>query len=272
MSHVLDIEHIRNTLDTRRIGWRIEYFPETASTNCEAWRLVESEAREPGHDGLVVLAEHQTAGRGRLGRTWHSPRGASLLCSIVVTDRDRRFRGDEVMLLCAVAACDAVAKATSVKPRIKWPNDLIVNQRKLGGILIETKSITGVGRTFVCGIGINCLQQRGHLAPEISATATSLELESALPVDRTRVATKLLKEFDVWLGAVETEGVEVLRGAWLHRCEPMGQHIRLRCRGETYSGTTVDIDPSAALVIQLDTGHRRAFSAADTTILAPDTH
>jgi len=271
MSHVLDIARIRATLDTKRIGKRIEYLLETTSTNNEAWRLVAAEVQQLARDGLVVLAEHQTAGRGRLGRTWHSPRGASLLCSIVVTDRVCRFAGDEVMLLCAVATCDAVARATSVKPRIKWPNDLIVNQRKLAGILIESKSIAGEGRTFVCGIGINCLQQRGHLAPELAATATSLELESAVPVDRTRVACALLTEFDAWLGAVETDGIEVLRRAWLHRCEPMGRHIRLRCRGETYSGTTVDIDPSAALVIQLDSGHRRAFSAADTTVLARDT-
>ncbi len=268
MSHVLDITHIRNSLDTKRIGKRIEYLAETTSTNDAAWRLVASETQDLPGDGLVVLSEHQTAGRGRLGRPWHSPRGASLLCSIVVTDRDCRFRGDEVVLLCAVATCDAVAKATSVNPRIKWPNDLMVNQRKLAGILIESKSIGNEGRTFVCGIGINCLQQRGHLAPELTDTATSLELESPLPVDRTRVACDLLAEFDAWLGAVETDGPEVLRRAWLHRCEPMGRHIRLRCRGEIYAGTTVDVDPSAALVVQLDSGHRRAFSAVDTTILA----
>ena len=271
MSHVLDITHIRNSLDTERIGKRIEYLSETTSTNDEAWRLVASDTQDLPRDGLVVLAEHQTAGRGRLGRAWHSPRGASLLCSIVVTDRDGRFRGDEVVLLCAVATCDAVAKATSVNPHIKWPNDIIVNERKLAGILIESKSIADEGRTFVCGIGINCLQQHGHLAPDLTATATSLELESALPVDRTRVAWNLLTEFDTWLGAVESEGIEVLRQAWLRRCEPMGRHIRLRCRGEIYSGTTVDVDPSAALVVQLDSGHRRAFSAADTTILACDT-
>jgi len=270
MSHVLDMSGIRDGLSTRRIGRRIEYFRETTSTSDEAWRFVMAAPQNGDCDGLVVFAEHQTAGRGRLGRTWLAPRGAGLLCSVVVTDHDGRFTGDALVLLCAVAACDAVSKATSVHPRIKWPNDLVVSERKLGGILIESRSLASEGRTFVCGIGINCLQQRGHLKPPLATTATSLELECALPVDRTRLGRQLLLEFDDWIHAVETNGVEMLRQAWLCRCEPMGRHVCLRWRGETYAGTTIDVDPSAALVIQLDSGHRRAFSAADTTILGQD--
>jgi len=171
------------------------------------------------------------------------------------------------VLLCAVAACDAVVQATGVTPHIKWPNDLVVHGRKLAGILIESRTTGGTGRTFVCGIGINCLQQRGHLVGGLADSATSLEIESTRPVDRNAVAAALLTQFDTRLHDACADGTDTLRQAWLQRCEPMGRHIRVRCQGRIYTGTTVDIDPSAALVIQLDTGHRRAFPASDTTVL-----
>ncbi len=259
----LDTERIRATLRTRRIGRRIEYVDSTTSTNDEAWHFADDDHA----DGLAVFAEHQTAGRGRLGRSWHSPRGASLLCSILLLDSRGTWNGGELGLVAAVAACDAVAGATDVKPAIKWPNDLTVEGRKLGGILIESRVRHDGLRAFVMGIGINCLQHRGHLEPDLSESATSLELESTRPVDRTGVAVALLDELDRWLAHDESFDDGQLRHAWLARAGSIGRQVRLRHGGRIYTGSIVDIDPRAALVVRLDDGGVRAFDAATTSIL-----
>ncbi len=266
MSHELDIDRIRRAAQRLRVGSRLEYLEEAASTNDTAWHLLSGATDTSEWDGLVILAEHQTAGRGRLGRDWKSPRGASLLCSIIIVESAERSCGESLMLLSAVAARDAVASCTELNPQIKWPNDLVIGGRKLAGVLIESKRFAGGHVASVCGVGINCLQQRGHFDPALAASATSLELESAFPVDRTDLAIALLAEFGRRLDEVARVGGDALRLAWLAHCEPMGQPIRLRSGGRVYSGTTIDIDPTAALVVQLDSGVRRAFSAQDTTV------
>jgi len=267
MAHVLDISAIRRDLEARGFGVPITYFEETTSTNDEARRAVRqngADATRSVTDGLVVLAEYQTGGRGRLGRIWQAPRGASVLCSVVLIEPATAGAGDEMMLLAAVAACDAIIDATEVRPSVKWPNDLMVRGRKVAGILIESCPLEDGSRAFLCGFGINCLQQRGHFGPALEPSATSLDLESALPVDRNRVVASLLSALFTWRRAECT----ALREGWLKRCEPLGQRLVLRHNGRTYSGTAIDIDPSAALIVELDDGVRRAFRAGDTTVLS----
>ena len=194
-SGILDIHRIEADLCTRRIGRRIEWVASTSSTNDEAWARINA----VDADGLVVLAEHQTAGRGQHGHTWESPRGASLLCSIALVAQANELPGSKLSLLASLAACAAVTRCTGVKPTIKWPNDLMVSGRKLGGILVEARTRRDGVQVYVIGIGINCLQQRGHLSGHLGTTATSLELESHLAIDRSGLVIDLLSELDGWL-------------------------------------------------------------------------
>lgn len=262
----LRIDRIGAELRTRRIGRRIDYLESTSSTNDDAWRHIEAN----GADGLVILAEYQSAGRGRSGRTWHSPRGASLLCSVLLIDGRAELTGNVLGLVAAVATRDAIVACTDTVPVIKWPNDLLVSGRKLGGILVESRLRHDGVRAYVVGIGINCLQQRGHLISTLSGSATSLELESAYPVDRTALAISLLTEFDRWLGEPRTWDDSCLRREWLARAEPMGKHVYLQHAGRVFSGLVIDLDPSTALVVQLDEGGVRAFDAGTTTIVTTE--
>ena len=266
-SGTLQIETIRTKLRTDRIGRRIEYVESTPSTNDEAWRRTNTDDA----DGSVVFAEYQSAGRGRLGRPWHSPRGASLLCSVLLIDDCAELTGGELGLVAAVAACNAVTACTDVAVTIKWPNDLMVAGRKLGGILIESRARQDGIRAFVIGIGINCLQHHGHLAPVLGESATSLELESATAVDRIALAVALLLELDLWLGDRRSWDDGRLHREWLARAGPMGSRIRLQHGGRLYSGSMIDVDPGAALVVRLDDGNVRAFDAATTTVIATST-
>lgn len=265
---LLDIARIRREFASARIGRRIDYHESTSSTNDVARRTIEN--GDAYSDGLVVLAEHQSSGRGRLGRVWEMPKAAGVLASVVVCDDGANEGITALGLIAAVAVCDAVSGSASVAATIKWPNDILVGGRKIAGILIETQVPARGGRASVVGIGINCLQHRGHFAGDLAASATSLEIESDQPIDRTVVVMRLLRELNTWLGESPQWTQEALRQAWRSRSAMLGGAIRVRRDGVIYSGSVIDIDPTSSLVIKLDEGGVRAFSAADTTVVRAD--
>lgn len=267
-SGLLQFDRIREARRAGRVGRCIEYVEVTTSTSDLAWeRLADTD-----FDGLVVLAEYQSAGRGRLGRSWSSPKGASLLCSVAILvpagdDDSRVLMGGQLMLLSAVAACDAIRRSTALAATIKWPNDILISRKKVAGILVESRSTSSGGHAYVIGMGINCLQQSGHMESLADQPVTSLDLESADPVDRTDLAIKLLAEVDHWVELPDEGKFTALREAWLARAEPMGGPARLLHAGRVVTGSMLDVDPAAALVVRLDDGGVRAFDAATTTTL-----
>jgi BirA family biotin operon repressor/biotin-[acetyl-CoA-carboxylase] ligase len=280
----LDIERIVGGLTLARVGRSVAAGPNVQildsvpSTNDLAWTRV----GEPAADGFVVFAEQQTHGRGRLGRRWESPRGASLLCSVLLHDsadgRSKAPPGAQLSLLAAVAAHDAVADATGVQIEIKWPNDLLAAGRKVGGVLVESRPLTarraadgGEASVYptvhVVGIGINCLQQPAHFPPGLRERATSLDLVTAQVIDRNDLARALLVHLDRWLSDSDAWGGQWIRQAWLERAAPLGSRIKLQHSGQDYAGHVVDLDPTASLLVQLDSGERRLFDAATTTVI-----
>jgi BirA family transcriptional regulator, biotin operon repressor / biotin---[acetyl-CoA-carboxylase] ligase len=298
-------EELLRNWTPRRIGRQIITLAETSSTNTAALDQVTVIGGPDGRqaDGLVVIADYQTAGRGRQGRQWLSPRGASVLCSAVLISTDphgtpsRQASAPEskassrpgepdprrdvallfagwLTLASAVAACEAVREATEITPAIKWPNDLRIAGRKLGGILIESHPLPAGGRAWIVGIGINCLQHAGHFPPELRELATSLEIEASHPIDRVEVARSLLRHLDRWLamsidpanGPDDTLLVE-LHSAWEHYAETIGQRVRLRSQGRDYAGRTIAVDPFGGLIVQVDDGKREWFDPLQTTLL-----
>jgi BirA family biotin operon repressor/biotin-[acetyl-CoA-carboxylase] ligase len=185
----------------------------------------------------------------------------------VVVDDAEVLKGALLGLIGAVAACDAIRSAAAVPTDIRWPNDLVVHGRKVGGVLVESRPRNEGGRVFVAGIGINCLQQTAHFGSELRGRATSLEIESPGPVDRAGVARSLVQALDAWLADAGPDLCETVRAAWLARADGLGQAIRLRHGGQEYSGVVLDLDPTSALVVQLDQGGRMLFEADGTTVL-----
>lgn len=265
-SAFLDIGRIEHECAGKRIGRRVDYCGSTSSTNDSAWCAVE----RGDADGLVVLAEHQSSGRGRMGRRWEMPNAAGVLASVVLCDHSGAEEPAPIGLIAAVAVCDAVAGSASVSATIKWPNDVLVKGRKVAGILVESRALGGGVRASVIGVGINCLQHRGHFPKDLAESATSLELECDRAVDRTAVVIRLLRELNGWFGEREMWAHEVVREAWRSRSVMLGGRIRLRQGGVIYSGSVMDVDPTSALVIKLDEGGVRAFSAADTSVVCAD--
>lgn len=256
----LDMERIGRSIAPRRVGRRLAYRDTVTSTNDVAW----AEACSPDADGLVVLAEHQTGGRGRLGRPWRDARGASVLCSVLLVDDGRKLSAAQLALAPCVAAAEAIEAVVGVRVTLKWPNDLLYDGRKLGGVLVESRPL-GSGRAWVIGIGINCLQHAGHFDGDLSPVATSLDLAGTRPVDRSALVAAVLTGLDCLLASPQPCDLDGLRQRWMSRTAMIGSRVSLRRDGETFSGTVVDLDPTASLVVQLDGGGVRAFSVFDTS-------
>jgi BirA family biotin operon repressor/biotin-[acetyl-CoA-carboxylase] ligase len=261
-SGTLDIPRICEAIRPLRVGRTIRYLDTTSSTNDEAWHGAEDDSA----DGLVVFTEYQTAGRGRAGRPWHAPRGASVLCSLLLIDKVVALTPGLLTMAAPMAVHDSITATTGLTPRIKWPNDLQLAGRKVAGILIETRTRLDGTPVHVVGIGINCLQRPGHFPRELGNRAVSLDMLSTEPIDRTAVAAALLVQLDRFFAWPEKLDQADLREQWLKRSEAVGGRVRLKHRGKTYEGTVLDLDPTAALVVQLDRGGVRLFEPSDTTV------
>ncbi len=255
---LLDPDKIKANLKTKRIGRKILVYNRTSSTNDIAHRY----AKNKKNDGLVIFAEEQTAGRGRAGSKWHSSRSDSILCSIALTDC--KCNAELLSLACAVAVAEAIGKPTKDEARIKWPNDIILNGKKVAGILLESKT-DDIGNTYVIGIGINCHQKKGSFPAELQPIATSIDIESSSICDRISLAKRVLTSIDHWLEVAE-ETSEKVTDQWRNLSVQLGHRVKLIYNGQEFTGNCIGIDPEKGLILQLDTGGVRMFPAAHTTV------
>jgi len=278
-THQLTPETLADGLRTRRVARRIICLPEVDSTNTYALQTLAA-TEGPAADGTVVFAEHQTAGRGRLGRAWHAPAGASLLMTILLWEAPDSRSPAYWMMAAAVSVVRGIEQTTDLDPQIRWPNDVYLSGRKVAGILVEVRR-PGLGRAapsatasntngsaFVAiGIGVNCLQHAGHFPAELRQQATSLEMASSHPVDRVAVARALLQALDDVLNDRAHGHVARLRTAWTAHSGDIGTSTTLLCDGRQFRGRIADVHPEHGLLLQLETGARRHFDPATTSRL-----
>jgi len=250
----LDPDKIKANLKTKRIGAEILVYSSTSSTN----DIAAEYAKNKKNDGLVILAEEQTGGRGRTGNKWQTGPADSILCSIVLTKC--RVNPELLSLTCAVAAAESLSKQV----KIKWPNDIILNGKKIAGILLESKRSTG--RTaYILGIGINCHQKKTSFPKELQKTATSIDIESRSVCDRISITKRLLTSIDHWLRTAEKNGKKVTQ-QWRKLSIQLGHRVTLIFNGRKFTGNCIGVDCEKGLILQLDRGGIRMFDAAHTTI------
>jgi BirA family biotin operon repressor/biotin-[acetyl-CoA-carboxylase] ligase len=215
-------------------------------------------------DGLVVVADRQTAGRGRLGRTWEAPVGASLLVSVVVRVDDARDDASLVTPAAALAAADALADLAGIDARLKWPNDLVVDDRKLAGILAEA---VATGRVVV-GMGVNV--HWNAFPDELASIATACNFLSDRPVDRAELLASWLTRYDATLHELTTaDGRARLRDACAARSATLGRRVRVELPGRVFEGTATGLAPNGMLEVTRDDGTLEAVAAGDVVHLRP---
>lgn len=214
------------------------------STQRAAFELAEQNAA----DGTVVVADTQTAGRGRRGRTWHDEPGDSLLMSVIVRSALSVADLPKLSLAAALAVAEAVEATTGLPARLKWPNDVLVNGRKLAGILLESRIVAEP--LVVAGIGIN-LRQRSF--PEaLAPAATSVDLEAGCAVGREALLEAVLDAFDRWRIRLERDGFAPLRERWLELADTIGREVTVGA----HAGVAVDLAWDGALVLREADGLR----------------
>ena len=258
----LDADKIKANLKTKHIGKKILVYNRTSSTN----DIAAEYAKNKENNGLAIFAEEQTAGRGRAGTQWHSGRADSILCSIVLTEC--KCNAELLSLTCAVAIAEAIGEVGGIEAKIKWPNDIILNGKKVAGILLESKP-NNDRSAYILGVGINCHQRKDSFPAELRAAATSIDIESRTICDRISLAKRLLASMDHWLEVVEKDSKKVT-DQWQKLSIQLGHRVTLVFNGRKYTGNCIGIDPEKGLVVQLETGGVRMFDAAHTTIAKPD--
>lgn len=235
-------------------------FDSLPSTNLEAARL----AIEGAAEGLCIVASEQTAGRGRLQRQWISPKGAGLYFSVVLRPRIHQRSWPLITLAAALAVHDALLEAYSLNTDIKWPNDVLANNRKLCGILAETVETTK-GRAVVLGIGINLTSSA--LAPEVDDIATSVQLETGKLPDLEIVLRSLVISIERRYEMLQSmDGREEIRRDWSVRSSyAKEKRIRVANGQDVIEGTTRGLERDGALRVETDSGEVRIVRAGDVT-------
>ena len=253
-------ETLRGGLFTRIVGKRLLFFQEVGSTMDEAKLRAERGTEE----GTVVVAETQTSSRGRQGRTWVS-RSGNLYFSVVLYPSLQTL--PYLNSLCGVAVVRAIANISGLKPRIKWPNDILLDGKKAAGVLVESAIAGDAVRYSIVGIGINVALDADEI-DEIAGGAISLNQASAGDIPRDELLREILQQLDglyILLNHGNTPVEE-----WEELLETLGQRVRVSWQGEEYVGFADGIDSQGSLLLRQDNGQVRTLAAGDAFSLRPD--
>lgn len=244
-------------------GELIHHFDTVESTNT----LAKTMAAQGAPQGTVILADHQTGGRGRRGRSFHSPAGSGIYMSVILRPNCPADKLMHLTCAAAVAMCCAVENATGHRPGIKWTNDLVFGKRKIAGILTELM-FDGSGNVScaVVGIGINCTQSAGDFPEEIRDIAASLEMVTGRPVDRAAVAAQMILAMDN-ITRMRHDNKDEILDAYRKDCVTIGMDISLiRADGEVRYGKALDISSEGALIVDFGDGIPIAVNSGEVSV------
>ena len=249
----------------RQLGRRAIILRQTSSTNDVCWQAAESAAH-----GLVVLADEQTAGRGRRGHCWVAKAGQSILLSILLQGltADSCPTLDAMTLLLGLACAEAMEEVLGQPMSIKWPNDLLLSGRKLAGILVEARPSAGAGNgsDLVLGLGINVNQRRDDFPVALRPHATSIYVASGRRVDRLVLVDALLEAIERRCWPQKVPQGEGWLESWKSRCHMLNTTVTVRSGGVAITGRVLDVDPLRGLVVRDGHGGTHFFSAQASTL------
>jgi BirA family biotin operon repressor/biotin-[acetyl-CoA-carboxylase] ligase len=240
-------------LPTRHVGRRVLVYEQTDSTNARALQL----ADELANDGLIVLAREQTAGRGQHGRSWLCPTGSSVLMSVLLFPEGACRRPPLLVAWAAVSVCKLIERVAGLQARIKWPNDVLVDGRKVCGILIEQQSRAGVLAT-IAGIGLNVMQSQRDFADTDLREATSLHAAAGRSYDVGDIARSLITVLDKEYHALCEGALKPLETRWKHHLELLGKTVVAETSTGDLVGKLLGLSFDA-IELQTHTGERRVL-------------
>lgn len=246
-------------LNTKIIGRRIYSYNHTSSTNDIAYRLGQDKAME----GTCVLAESQDQGRGRLNRKWESPKGVGIYLSIILRPKIPPQQAPQVTLLASLATAVAIRKVTSLEALIKWPNDILINGKKVCGILTEMSAEMDSVKFLVLGIGLNV----NTLKDALPKGASSLKEELGEKISRLEMAQALLRKLDFYYHLFKEKGFGTIREDWGNLTHILGSRVKVICQNRKIEGLVQDIDLDGGLIVRLDNGFQEKILSGDVDLV-----
>jgi BirA family biotin operon repressor/biotin-[acetyl-CoA-carboxylase] ligase len=246
-------------LDTSWLGKSLYVYNEIDSTQVMAQKL----AREGAPSGTVVIADRQTAGKGRMGRKWHSSYGAGIWMSLILRPDIPLSATPQLTLLSSVAVLKGIMKSIPLELGIKWPNDLLINNKKVSGILTELNAETDQVNYVVVGVGINVNQETEHFPEEIRGIATSLRIESGSILERNQVILNVLKEVETLYDLYIEHGFSPIKTLWEAHALSIGRRIIARTPHGTFEGIAQGITQEGVLLLEDVEGHIHKIYSAD---------
>ena len=247
---------------TKVVGRDIRVFQKTTSTN----DVVEKLARDGVREGVVVFAESQTSGRGRLGRRWTSPGQKGLWFSVLLRPDLRPQEATQLTVASATALARAIESATELKPEIKWPNDILIGGKKVAGVLTELNAELDHVKYIVLGIGVNVNLNAGEFPVELRKSATSLKIETGVVISRPELAAALLRELDEDYHRVCDGRFAVVADEWEAKCSTLGHEVVIRTGDRQLRGRAESLGEDGALLLRTDYGHLERIIGGDVTL------
>ncbi|MGB7768954.1 MAG: biotin--[acetyl-CoA-carboxylase] ligase [Verrucomicrobiia bacterium] len=244
------------------IGRDIRVFEQTTSTN----DVMEKLARDGVKEGVVVFAESQTKGRGRLGRKWISPAYKGLWFSVLLRPDLRPQEATQLTVVAATALCRAIQSETGLNPEIKWPNDILVGGRKVAGVLTELSAELDRVKHVILGIGVDVNLGAGEWPAELRKQATSLKIEAGRAVSRADLAAAVLRELDNDYGRVCAGQFAAVADEWEARCQTIGRNVAIQIGGRRVQGRAEALGESGELLLRTEHGHLERISGGDVTL------
>jgi len=226
-SDALNAGVIQAGLRTQALGRRVHILTETPSTNTLGLTLAAS--GEP--HGTAILAEHQTAGKGRLGRIWASPANKNIYCSIILRDPRLQQHMTWIPLVTGLAISEAIQTEQSIKPSLKWPNDLLIGNKKLGGILGESTSRGNSPSVLIIGFGVNVNAALNDFSEDLQPISTSLFQESGHPCNRNTLLASILNNLERWYDQLASNNIDAVHSAYVTDCSTLGLEVRCTLTG-----------------------------------------
>ncbi|KAB2953087.1 biotin--[acetyl-CoA-carboxylase] ligase [Heliorestis acidaminivorans] len=262
LSNYLLPEEVLSVLETKKFGRNYIYYHSINSSNEKAKEF----AREGAEEGTVVLAEEQQAGKGRLGRTWHSPLGLGLYLSIILRPSIPLALTPQITLLTALSIAKTIEKMTSLGPAIKWPNDILLDGKKVCGILTELSAEMDGVKHIVVGIGLNLNQEATDFPTAVTSQASSVSMQAGEKVDRLAFFNKLLMQleddYEHWL----EQGFSAIRQQWLDRAVGLGDTVRVIAGSAQWQGRMEGIDDMGALLVRNKAGEIQQLMSGEVTL------
>lgn len=245
------------------IGRKIISVDQTDSTNADTFTLAEQGEGE----GLVFLADSQLKGKGRLGRNWVSPAGVNLYCSILLRPQIPPFEAAQLTFLSAVAVARAIRLTTGLQPEIKWPNDLLLNGKKVAGLLNEMHAETDRVGFVILGIGVNLNMDGSQFPEDLRTPATSLAIETGKSVSRRLFTVCLLNELDAEYGRFLEFGFGPVREEWGTFCNASGKMLQVLNEGAVVEGAFAGLDHDGAMLLQVADGTLERIMTGDVSFI-----